>query len=86
MRFTGRETEIGRLTGLLERVRTGAGPDRGQAISIRGRRRVGKSRMVREFLDRAAVPYVYFNAEHATPAHELARFAAEGGMSGRRDR
>ena len=77
MRFTGRETEIGRLTGLLERVRTGAGPDRGQAISIRGRRRVGKSRMVREFLDRAAVPYVYFNAEHATPAHELARFAAE---------
>ncbi|MGH3707662.1 MAG: ATP-binding protein [Pseudonocardiaceae bacterium] len=34
----------------------------GRALLIRGRRRVGKSRLVEEFVERAEVPYLYFTA------------------------
>ena len=84
-RFVGREAEIGRLDALLAQVRAG-GEEPGRAISIRGRRRVGKSRMVAEFARRAEVPYVHFNASHGSTAHELARFEAEVGRSTLPDR
>jgi len=74
--FVGRQTEIARLTSLLDEVSQG-GAEPGRAISIRGRRRVGKSRMVAEFLRRADVPAVYFTAAHGGLEWELRRFSDE---------
>jgi hypothetical protein len=57
--FVGRRTELGLLTKRLDQVaRTGTGV----AVALRGRRQVGKSRLVQEFCDRAGLPYVYFTA------------------------
>lgn len=65
--FIGRERELGVLAAALERVRGGGlGGRPGRAMLIRGRRRVGKSRLVEEFLERADVPYVFFTAEGQT--------------------
>jgi AAA+ ATPase superfamily predicted ATPase len=61
--FIGRVHELALLDGLLNRVTRGGRAGRpGRAILIRGRRRVGKSRLVEEFIDRAGVPYVFFTA------------------------
>ena len=61
--FIGRQHELGLLDGLLQRVTEGGRAGRpGRAILIRGRRRVGKSRLVEEFVDRAGVPCVFFTA------------------------
>jgi hypothetical protein len=47
------------------------------AVLLRGRRRVGKSRLVQVFCERSGVPSVYFQASHgAHPAAERAAFAA----------
>lgn len=57
--FVGRQLELGLLRKRLDRAaHTGAGI----AVAIRGRRQVGKSRLVQEFCDRAGVPYVFFTA------------------------
>jgi len=74
--FVGRDAEFERLGKLLDQVRAG-GDEPGRAISIRGRRRVGKSRLVREFIKRSGVPHVYFDAEHAGTSREIARFERE---------
>lgn len=42
---------------------------------MRGRRRVGKSRLVEEFLERSSVPSVYFTASAQSPDRELSLFA-----------
>lgn len=61
--FVGRERELRLLDRMLARVARGARGGRpGRALLTRGRRRVGKSRLVEEFLARAAVPHVYFTA------------------------
>uniref|UniRef100_UPI0035BC6C25 ATP-binding protein n=1 Tax=Streptomyces finlayi TaxID=67296 RepID=UPI0035BC6C25 len=44
---------------------------------IRGRRRVGKSRLVEEFLERTELPHVFFTAVGGSKAEDLAGFAAE---------
>jgi AAA+ ATPase superfamily predicted ATPase len=50
----------------------------GAAIAIRGRRQVGKSRLVQEFCDRADVPYLYFAAtKGASSVESVAAFLAE---------
>jgi uncharacterized protein len=46
-------------------------------VLIRGRRRVGKSRLVEEFAQRAALPHVFFTATGAPRDEELASFAAD---------
>ncbi|MFN8075203.1 MAG: ATP-binding protein [Kineosporiaceae bacterium] len=75
--FVGRRRERAELHALLDDVRRGTRADRGIAVLIRGRRRVGKSRLVVEFLKEAAVPSVYFQAARGVPvAEELAEFAA----------
>jgi len=57
--FVGRTAELAVLDKRLDQVsRTG----RGAAIAIRGRRQVGKSRLVQEFCNRAGAPYLYFTA------------------------
>lgn len=77
--FIGRKHEIGLLDRLLRRVAEGGRAGRpGRAVLIRGRRRVGKSRLVEEFIDRAGVPSVFFTASgQPTVAADLALFAGE---------
>lgn len=61
--FVGRHRELAALDRLLGRVRAGGRAGRpGRALLIRGRRRVGKSRLVEEFVDRSGVPHLYFTA------------------------
>jgi uncharacterized protein len=76
--FVGRETELGHLDEFLDSVRSGGRSGRpGRAVLIRGRRRVGKSRLVEEFLDRRGLPHVYYTAVGGDRDEELAGFVAE---------
>ncbi|MFI0354358.1 ATP-binding protein [Actinomadura sp. 9N407] len=70
--FIGREAELSLLRKRLERVRaTGSGA----AVALRGRRQVGKSRLVQEFCDRAGVPYVFSAAtKGASPVEAVSTF------------
>jgi len=73
--FVGRHTELALLRKRLARVSADA---TGVAVAIRGRRQVGKSRLVQEFCDGAAVPYVFFTAtKGASPVEGIADFTAE---------
>lgn len=75
-RFVGRSSELAALARLVPNPTTR--DDRpGRALLIRGRRRVGKSRLVEEFLDRAGLPYVFFTASTRTTAEELEFFVQE---------
>src|SRR5215471_14969982 len=73
--FIGRESELSLLRKRLDRVAaTGAGT----AMAIRGRRQVGKSRLVQEFCDRAAVPYLFSTAtKGASPVEAVTSFLAD---------
>jgi uncharacterized protein len=76
--FVGRQHELAQLGDLLDLVRTGGRTGRpGRAVLIRGRRRVGKSRLVEEFAQRAAIPHVFFTATGAPRDEELASFATD---------
>lgn len=71
-RFVGRAQELARLDGLAERV---AAQGAGALLAVRGRRQVGKSRLLEEFLCRSGRPGVFFAASRgAAPAGELAAF------------
>jgi AAA+ ATPase superfamily predicted ATPase len=73
--FVGREQELRDLAWTLDQVRAALGGRApGQCIQMRGRRRIGKSSLVEEFLLRSRVPAVYFTAERRTEEHELASF------------
>jgi uncharacterized protein len=74
--FIGREDQLAVLDSLLENVRVTAGSDPrpGQCLLIRGRRRIGKSSLVEAFVDRAAVPAVFFTASGASTQVELESF------------
>lgn len=77
-RFIGRSYELGLLARLLTRVTEGGRAGRpGRAILIRGRRRVGKSRLVEEFVAKAAVPYVFFTASAQPTVEADLRLFAE---------
>jgi len=68
--FVGRSAELALLDRVLRRVkRTG----QGAMLSIRGRRRVGKSRLVEEFIGRSGCRSIYFTAVQG-PGAELGRF------------
>jgi hypothetical protein len=65
--FVGRTQELALLGKRLDRVvRDG----RGVAVTIRGRRQVGKSRLVQEFIDRTGQPYFFFTATKQLPSPE----------------
>lgn len=51
--------------------------EEGRFVSMRGRRRVGKSRLVEEFIRGEGVPYVFFTASRQSSERELALFAEE---------
>ena len=74
--FVGRTAELAALQRELDVVMAGGRADRGRAVLLRGRRRVGKSRLVSEFVQRSGLPYVWFQAaRHAPPEQELALIA-----------
>jgi AAA+ ATPase superfamily predicted ATPase len=78
VRFVGRERELERLRSRLEEVRRGG---RGAFISMRGRRRVGKSRLVDEFVRGSGCPHVFYTAVQGSSARELDRFLLAVGDS-----
>jgi uncharacterized protein len=57
--FVGRRSELAILHGRLSAVSADGGA---RALAIRGRRQVGKSRLVQEFCNRAGVPYFFYAA------------------------
>jgi len=73
--FVGRSKE---LKALRRHLRSLDDRDGGVFLSVRGRRQVGKSRLVEEFLRTAAVPAVFFSAAKGeSRAEEIRAFAAE---------
>lgn len=78
--FVGRRQELAMLRKRLDRV---AASGSGAAVALRGRRQVGKSRLVQEFCDRVEVPYVFFTAtKGASPVEAVGAFLAELRESG----
>ncbi|WP_405484284.1 ATP-binding protein [Nocardia sp. NBC_00511] len=78
--FVGRSVELGLLQTRFQRV---AESKAGIALAIRGRRQVGKSRLVQEFCDTAQVPYLYFTATKGMSVSEsLMTFLTELRCSG----
>lgn len=71
--FVGREEQLNSLTAELEQVRTG-GAKPGRALAIRGRRQVGKSTLVEEFIGRTGVPSVFYVASRQSAAREFELF------------
>lgn len=73
--FVGRERELADLRQMLDQVRASTGGRApGQCIQMRGRRRIGKSSLVEEFLLQSAVPSIFFTAERRSGEEELASF------------
>lgn len=73
MVFVGRRRELGVLAALLDDVRNDG---EGRLVVVRGRRQVGKSRLVEEFLRTAGVPAVFADASGRGADVELDRFLA----------
>jgi hypothetical protein len=75
--FVGRSAELARLSGMLDQVDDPARDLPGIAVMLRGRRRVGKSRLVEVFCERSGAPFVFFQANKgASSAAGRAAFAA----------
>lgn len=76
--FVGRVRELALLDGMLGRVTKGGRAGRpGRALLMRGRRRVGKSRLVEEFVERSGLPHLFFTASaQPTIAADLALFVS----------
>lgn len=74
--FYGRTAELATLGRLLARTEQGSRSGRpGAAVLIRGRRRVGKSRLVEEFIERAGRPSLFYTASaQSTTAADLRTF------------
>lgn len=73
--FVGRERELAVLDALIGEVRSGSGArDAGRCLLIRGRRRIGKSTLVEEFVQRAGMPAVFYTAAGGSAEAELAEF------------
>lgn len=71
MEFIGRLEQLGWLNDRLAEVkRTG----QGQLLSVRGRRQVGKSRLLEEFIGRSGERSVYFTATRQPAEKELDLF------------
>jgi len=73
--FVGRHTELFLLARRVDHItRTGTG----LAVALRGRRQVGKSRLVQEFCNRSGLPYLYFTAiKGASVTQSTAQFLAD---------
>ncbi|NEE02741.1 ATP-binding protein [Phytoactinopolyspora halotolerans] len=87
MAFIGRKKELARLNAHLAWVRSGGADEKGRAVLLRGRRRVGKSRLAEVFCDSSGLPFMIFQASRKAPARrERERFAeaiATSNLAGR---
>ena len=72
--FVGRADLLDRLTSEWKNVQ---GNGDGRMVTVRGRRRVGKTWLVEEFVERVLPPAVFFAASHQTDDRELSLFAQE---------
>lgn len=68
--FVGRAAELDDLGRELD----AAGAGSGRLVTVRGRRQVGKSWLVSEFVERYGGPHVFFEAHGYTETRELERF------------
>ncbi len=77
-RFVGREAELAALGEHLDQVR-----DRGSGrmLALRGRRQIGKSRLVEEFIRASGVPAIFFTASRQSAAAELRAFTEQLAVS-----
>jgi len=71
MAFVGRQKQLDILSEELRSVRDGEG----RFVWMRGRRRVGKSRLVEEFLHRSGIRAAYYQAPRRSTDIALRRFA-----------
>lgn len=69
--FVGRRRELEQLRRMHAEI---SSTRRGAFLSVRGRRRVGKSRLIEQFARRSGAPYAFYVSTRQTPARELARF------------
>ncbi|MEQ8147098.1 DUF234 domain-containing protein [Streptomyces sp. OP7] len=80
--FVGRRYEMATLERELQKVATGVGGERpGRCVMLRGRRRVGKSRLVERFAERSGAPFLFYAATGASPDDDLARLARDAQTS-----
>lgn len=75
--FIGRRRELAVLKGALEKTDRHRLDRPGRALLIRGRRRIGKSRLAEEFIRQAQVPHVYYAATGQALGDELRIFTEE---------
>jgi AAA+ ATPase superfamily predicted ATPase len=78
-RFVGREGELAKLQGHLEWVRQSGS---GRMLALRGRRQIGKSRLVEEFIRRCDARAVFYTASRQSAAGELRSFSEQLAASG----
>lgn len=80
--FVGRRRELETLNRELRKVKSGVGGARpGRCVMLRGRRRVGKSRLVERFAERSGVPFLFFAATGASADADLERLAHDAAAS-----
>jgi AAA+ ATPase superfamily predicted ATPase len=72
--FVGREVELADLQEHLEGVRRSGG---GRLLALRGRRQIGKSRLVEEFIRRSGAPAIFYTASRQSAAAELRSFGEQ---------
>ena len=84
--FVGRRGELARLDGMLAEVRglVGSAPP-GRCVIVRGRRRIGKSALVEEFIEQQQVPSVFYTAEIGFRGEPLREFSEAVRISGLRE-
>ncbi len=76
-KFVGRVRELALLDGQLDVVRRGGRDASGVAVLLRGRRRIGKSRLAEVFAERSELPYLVFQAARSSaPERAYADLAA----------
>jgi AAA+ ATPase superfamily predicted ATPase len=76
--FVGRGRELDVLAQVAAEVRTAIGSDHpGRCLLLRGRRRIGKSALVEEFVRLSGLPYVFYTAQLGPGADALTEFTHE---------
>ncbi len=73
-RFIGRERELARLREHLDHVTLSGS---GRMLALRGRRQIGKSRLVEEFIGRSGANAVFYTASRQSSAEELRSFGEQ---------
>lgn len=80
--FVGRKRELAILNRVLRDVNDSAGFSKpGRCLILRGRRRIGKSALVEEFVRRSGAPYVFHTAEIGFGDDPLAEFIRDVAVS-----